>query len=434
MNKKLLLFTLALALVLAMGAYENFYPTGAPAGYTGSPGDGQNCTSCHGGTATTTAGLITSNIPASGYQPGATYQITATNNISGSGKYGFEVSPQNSSGALMGTLSAGVGSQLVGGNKYVTHLSASLVTNSWVFNWTAPSAGSGSVTFYGAFAKGKPGPVTLSSLVVNEAVSAPAPAGPIAGPAIVCNSTVQNYSVGTISGATSYVWSVPAGAMVTTGQGTTSITVSYSSAASAGNVSVYGTNTGGNGAPSNLAITITSVPTTAATPSGPVSVDLLNTAQSNYSTTGSSGATSYVWEITPSNAGSIEGNGTTATVTWDSFAGNAEVRVMAVNDCGEAVWSAGFITEVYNSVGIDSRQSSTLLVYPSPGNGLIHVDLTGLDNTVSLTLSDLSGRVVEVRQVVGGNRLLQSFTLPSGIYVLVADNGLVQRRTKLIID
>lgn len=158
---------------LLFGSFALMYPSGAPAGYTGSPGDGNNCAACHGGTATTTAGLITSNIPSGGYVAGQTYQITATNNLSGSGKYGFEVSPQNSSGIQLGTLVAGTGSKLVsGGTKYITQSNASTTTSSWTFSWIAPQAGTGQVTFYGAMARNyNPGPVTLSSLVVQEALT-----------------------------------------------------------------------------------------------------------------------------------------------------------------------------------------------------------------------------------------------------------------------
>lgn len=187
MNRKLLLFLVVGLAFTLFGAFETMNPNGAPAGMTGSPGDGDNCTSCHGGTATTTASLITSNIPASGYIPGTTYTITATNSLTGSGKMGFEVSPQNAAGDLLGTLTAGPGSKLIGGGKYVTHSNANSTTNSWTFSWTAPVAGTGTVTFYGAFARNKPGPVTLSSLIVQEAASLPGSAGPISGPnTLVC--------------------------------------------------------------------------------------------------------------------------------------------------------------------------------------------------------------------------------------------------------
>ena len=143
-------------------------PTGSPASNTGSPADGTTCAeSCHGGSAVTQAGLITSNIPTAGYTPGTTYTITAT--ISGSGKKGFQVSPQNTAGTLLGSLIAGSGNKIVG-TKYVTHSSAKTATTAtWTFQWIAPAAGTGAVTFYGAFAI-TTNSTKKSTLVVNEAV------------------------------------------------------------------------------------------------------------------------------------------------------------------------------------------------------------------------------------------------------------------------
>jgi hypothetical protein len=142
------------------------YPGGAPAGYTGSPGDGKNCTQCHGGNPANVIGWITSDIDLSGYIPGQTYTITVT--LSGSGKKGFEVSPQNTAGTLLGTLSAGSGTELAGSGKYVTQSSSSTANPKvWNFEWTAPAAGTGEVTFYGAFVISEP--VTkLSTLTVQE--------------------------------------------------------------------------------------------------------------------------------------------------------------------------------------------------------------------------------------------------------------------------
>jgi hypothetical protein len=169
MKIKHLPWILSSSAILLFSGFAFMYPGGAPAGYTGSPGDGADCTGCHGGTATTTAGLITSNIPASGYVAGHTYQITATNTLTGSGGYGFEVSPQNTAGTQLGTLVAGTGSKLVSGSKYITHSNSSSNTNTWIFSWIAPVVGTGPVTFYGAMARNYPGPVTLSTLVVPEA-------------------------------------------------------------------------------------------------------------------------------------------------------------------------------------------------------------------------------------------------------------------------
>ncbi|MBC8314544.1 MAG: T9SS type A sorting domain-containing protein [Bacteroidales bacterium] len=120
---------------------------GAPPGYTNSPGDGQNCTHCMGGTAVPVADWITSDIPLTGYVPGITYNILVT--VTGNGDKGFELSPQNLDGYLLGTLISGMENKLVGSGKYVTHkLASSENPTSWLFQWTAPEPGVGAITFY----------------------------------------------------------------------------------------------------------------------------------------------------------------------------------------------------------------------------------------------------------------------------------------------
>lgn len=313
------------------------YPSGAPSPYyyTGSQGDGHDCSSCHGNSSTV-SGWITSNIPGTGYVPGTTYQITATNSISGSGKYGFEVSPQNAAGTLLGTLAAGTNSKLVGSGKWITQNNASNSVTSWTFNWTAPAAGTGTVTFYGSFARSTGSATKLSTLVVNEAVGGmPGAAGPITGPTSACLGSSVNYSVGTISGATTYNWTVPAGASILSGQGTTTISVNFGAGSSSGNVSVYGSNTSGNGAPSNLAVTVTSAPSSAGTVSGSGS-PCQGTSQT-YSVSNVSGVT-YTWTV-PSGTTITSGQGTNAlTVTVGPASGNIEV--VPSNGCGNGPGSS----------------------------------------------------------------------------------------------
>ncbi len=156
--------------------------SGSPAGRTGSPGDGVSCAAsgCHAGGATTQAGLITSNIPIEGYSPGQTYTITGTITTSGKTKFGFQISPQNTTGNLKGSLilTNTSATQLVGSGKYVTHKSTGTSfpsgTATWSFNWTAPAAGSGALTFYGAFNSSNNNgsstgdAISLSSLAVSE--------------------------------------------------------------------------------------------------------------------------------------------------------------------------------------------------------------------------------------------------------------------------
>jgi hypothetical protein len=152
MKKQLL--TLAL-LGIMVGSFNTLIsePSGSPDGYTGSPSDGSTCfaSGCHFASPTAKAGIITSDIPTGGYVPGTTYNLTVTIST-GSNRKGFQISPQKADGTLLGTLTAGSGTKVTGGGKYITHSSAKTGTAKWTFKWAAPVKGTGQVDFYGAFA------------------------------------------------------------------------------------------------------------------------------------------------------------------------------------------------------------------------------------------------------------------------------------------
>lgn len=136
-------------------------PSGAPAGASGSPSDGGLSTgtcmqsNCHNGSAVAQTGMITSDIPNTGYVPGTTYTINASIVASGKVRFGFEVSPQDASGNKMGTIivTNSTETKTLSAGKYITHKTAGnggSGSRTWSFNWTAPAAGSGDVTFYGS--------------------------------------------------------------------------------------------------------------------------------------------------------------------------------------------------------------------------------------------------------------------------------------------
>ncbi len=128
---------------------------GAAPGYTGSPGDSfKNCTACHGGTAINVDNWITSDIPSDGFVPGVTYTIRAINREAGATRFGFEISPQDSIGNLLGTMALidAVKTKFVGNEKYITYTENGVEgvdSLSWTFKWTAPQANE--VVFYGGF-------------------------------------------------------------------------------------------------------------------------------------------------------------------------------------------------------------------------------------------------------------------------------------------
>ncbi len=168
LKKFILSLVLISSLVIVYDAnYNNAHTngSGAPSGRTGSPGDNATCNTggCHAGGPQPTDHLvsITSDVPIGGYVPGTTYNITATASKAGVVEFGFQLSPQNSSGTKLGAFGTPLpaGTQFANpntgmANKYVTHTGSGTAgsgTKTWTVQWIAPIAGTGTVTFYGAF-------------------------------------------------------------------------------------------------------------------------------------------------------------------------------------------------------------------------------------------------------------------------------------------
>jgi len=188
----------------------------------------------------TTAGTISGPQNVCAGQTGVGYSVTPVPNASG---YNW-VLPSGASivaGANTANIVVDFSASAVSGNLYVNATSA---------------CGNGPVS--AAY------PVTVSPL--------PATPGPISGPSIVCQNTSSNiYSINAVSGATSYQWTVPTGATITAGNGTTSITVDYSATAVSGNITVSASNACGNGSASTVAVTVNPIPATPViTANGPV--------------------------------------------------------------------------------------------------------------------------------------------------------------------
>ncbi|MCC6600071.1 MAG: immunoglobulin domain-containing protein [Crocinitomicaceae bacterium] len=93
---------------------------------------------------------------------------------------------------------------------------------------------------------------------VNVTVNDPTPNTPgiITGLASACGgSTGNTYSITAVPGATNYVWTVPAGSTIDSGQGTTSIAVTFGN--NSGNITVTAGNSCGTSSPSSLSVSIT---------------------------------------------------------------------------------------------------------------------------------------------------------------------------------
>ena len=157
----------------------------------------------------------------------------------------------------------------------------------------------------------------------------PSVPGAISGPTSTCGQTSATYSIAPVFGATSYIWTVPAGMSITNGQGTTTVNVSMTSAFITGIVKVSASNACGFVPGATLTIT-GNVPAVPVSLSGPANVCGLTSA--TYSVPAVAGATGYNWTIT-GTGNSISGSNTGSTVTT-VLAGPGTISCAATNLCG----------------------------------------------------------------------------------------------------
>ncbi len=162
--------------------------------------------------------------------------------------------------------------------------------------------------------------------------SPPQPPQAPSGPVEVCNNSSSSYSIPPAPGATSYVWSIPAGANITSGQGTTDISIAWGNS-SGGQLCVYSSNNCGNSA--DVCIDITTI-----SPPFQPSLNGPNTACENdtlaYNLIPDPNATGYTWSI-PACATLIAGQGSSSIlVAWPVGCTGGNICATADNACGSS--------------------------------------------------------------------------------------------------
>ena len=200
-------------------------------------------------------------------------------------------------------------------------------------------------------------PVTYSGGSLNQS-PLPGAAVAISGPATVCQGqTGVVYTVGAISNATSYNWTLPPNATITAGAGTNCITVSISSTALSGAISVRGVNScgyGPDGPQKNIVVN----------PAGQVNdpIDQVVTAWNistavSFTTTNTGGITTYTWtNNTPSIGLPYSGIGNIPPFTAANLGSVPIIATITV--------SPHFTNNSLTCIG--SAQTFTITVNPAP--------------------------------------------------------------------
>jgi hypothetical protein len=224
----------------------------------------------------------------------------------------------------------------------------------------------------------------------------------ITGASIVCifqGSVVESYSVPTIEGATSYVWTVPSGSFISSGENTNSVSITYNASFTRGTIRVSAI--GANGVISSGSLSIGGLELPGVITG---STQICSAGTYEYSISPVESATSYEWVLPSGMILQGDGTGTNISVVTSSSV-NGTILVRALSSCG-------------------SSQPRTLSISGVPTPGYIYgervicgatsnaVDLNGNVNTTAQ-----SGiYTYSILPVIGADSY--TWTLPTGVNLI----------------
>jgi hypothetical protein len=248
------------------------------------------------------------------------------------------------------------------------------LTNTDSYQWTAPAnasiySGQGSTSVVVEFAAGfttgslsvkgmncSGTSVTARTLALSNVTAA---LTVLTGPATaVCAGSTQTYSTTAVAGATSYTWTVPTGAVINSGQGSTSISVTFPSPFTSGAVTVKSGTTCYTSAAKSL--TVYSIPVAPASITGNAIGVCAGSTQTYTCPVSTTGAISYNWTV-PTGATINSGQGSNSiSVTLPAVFGTGNMTVTSSNSCGTSTVRTLAIRSTTAQPGVITGASTNL--------------------------------------------------------------------------
>jgi len=309
-----------------------------------------------------------------------------------------------------------------------------------VNNWTIQSGqGTTSVTFKFSnqtssttiyvTANNSCGTGPAESLYVTVSTTTPNQPATVTGPTSVCRGDVVTYTASTVANAIYYVWTVPAGWDILSGDGTNTITVKVTGSAALVTNAVVGA-AAGNGCNSNTRnssqITVRDVP---AQPSPITGTGVPNVCRNmqgiTYSVTNVAGVT-YTWEV-PEGWTITAGQGTNQITVITGTVGGT-IKVLPVNACGEGMAQATEVTML--SLNGPPPQPGTIrgsliACRNTTGVAVYEIDPVYGATTYTWSLSPATGWTVNTNTVTGTTQIIYNLsnTAVSTTISVVASNA-----------
>jgi hypothetical protein len=223
--------------------------------------------------------------------------------------------------------------------------------------------GMSSAQYSGAYGNGN-NTTSQYSLYLTGGV---AQSGNISGVTSQCPElTGQVYSVAPVPHATNYTWAVPPGWTISSGAGTSTISLSTGTPGQNGTISVTAGNSCSFISVQKLNVTVDPAPPSAAgLITGPTTFTP-ETTSIVYSIEPVTGATSYSWEYSGQGV-TISGSGFSVTLNFTGSSTSGQLSVRGINSCGQGIESAMTIT-AFRRLTITSLFIEGLFA----GNGLMN--------------------------------------------------------------
>jgi len=320
---------------------------------------------------------------------------------------------------------------------------------------------------------------SLGALSFNL-LSSIAELGTIDGTTTLCgNVTDQTYSVQAVSGVTDYVWSVPSGASIVSGNGSEEILVSYAPNFTPGTISVYGINDCGAGITSTLNIMTSPLPNSNINSNGPTTfcsgsnVTLQADTSSGNSYLWSTGETTSSIEVNSedtysvliTNTSGCEADGTVDvivnaipsvtlvplgmlcsnsgifTLTGGSPSGGVYSGTSVTNGLFDPTIGTGIYTITYtysdgngcessdsNEITVDicaglgfaENATGSIKVYPNPAHGILNINFPAATEA-TVELLDATGKMILQKEIKVKHILNEQINIAEyaeGIYLL----------------
>lgn len=251
----------------------------------------------------------------------------------------------------------------------------------------------------------------------------------------VCGAT-KTYSVPAQSGI-NFTWSVTAGAVINSGQGTNSVSVTFNSTFGNGNISV----TAGSscGSPVSATKVINGKPLSPSAITGQATI-CYNLQNASYSCTAVSGATAYTWTV-PAGVTIVSGQGTTNVVlNFNGTPGSTiQLKVKSENSCGQSGNRIANIS-LLNCPRLEMVSDAEFNLFPNPAADEVTVMFnTETEEKTELQILNPQGQMVMSPMILSGTGQQQykvsTTVLTDGVYFVLIKNsdGLVETK-KLVIQ